>query len=214
MTTEAEIERLKAECLVRIVDDDPDIRSGLAFMLDCAGWKSVSFGTAAEFLTKDSPSVPGCAVLDVRMPGMTGIELQHELIRRRNALPVVFLSGHGDIDMAVQAIQEGAVHFLQKPVDRDRLLAVIAKASAKSLDSCDLLIPETAVARKRLEELTGRELEIVKLAASGLSSKAIGERLGISERTVEAHRYAANKKLRVHTTDEALKILLKAEGKG
>lgn len=208
--TEQELARLRELCLVRIVDDEPDIRSGLAFMLDCAGWRSAAFGSAQAFLTEDSPAVPGCAILDVRMPGMSGIELQHELIRRSNALPVIFLSGHGDIDMAVRAIQEGAVHFLQKPVDRDRLLDAIGKACAKSLETSSLLIPETVVARQRLALLTRRELEIVKFAASGLSSKAIGERLGISERTVEAHRFAANKKLRVHSTDEALKILLKA----
>lgn len=207
----AEKERLRERCLVRIIDDEPDIRAGLAFMLECAGWRSVSYASGHDFLTKDSPAVPGCAVLDVRMPGMTGIELQHELIRRGNALPVIFLTGHGDIDMAVRAMQEGAVHFLQKPVDRDRLLEAIEKASARSLDTSDVLIPETAVARQRLSMLTRREREILQLAASGLSSKAIGERLAISERTVEAHRFAASKKLRVHSTDEAVKILLKAE---
>lgn len=206
------LEQSQLECLVRIVDDDPDIRNSLAFMLDCAGWKSTSYASANDFLTRDILSVPGCAILDVRMPGMTGIDLQHEMIRRKNLLPVIFLTGHGDIDMAVEAIQEGAVHFLQKPVNRDRLLPAIAKACARSLDASDRVVPDIEVARQRLMLLSGRELEILRLGATGLSSKAIGERLGISGRTVETHRYAAYKKLRVHAAEEALKILQKAEG--
>ncbi len=207
-----ELDRLKDKCLIRIADDEEDVRRALSFMLDCEGWKTQCYGSAEEFLKEDAPSVPGCLILDVRMDGMSGIELQHEMIRRKITLPVIFLSGHGDIDMAVEAVQEGAVHFLQKPAAREKLFPAIEKAVNKSLETAPALIPETAVARQRLSLLTKRELEVMKLVAENLTNKQIAERLGISERTAEAHRFAAGKKLQVHSADEALRMMLTAEG--
>lgn len=98
------LEEMQNEALIRIVDDDADLRKGLTFMLECAGWKSAAYPSARDFLTQDSPSIPGCLILDVQMAGMTGIELQHEMNRRGNTLPIIFLTGHGDIDMAVTAM--------------------------------------------------------------------------------------------------------------
>jgi FixJ family two-component response regulator len=203
-----ESEALKDKSLVRIVDDDEGLRKGLAFMLKCAGWKTRAYGSAEEFLKEDAPSVPGCLILDVQMPKISGIELQRELIRRDCPLPIIFLSGHGDIDMAVQAIQDGAVHFLQKPVDREKLLGALEKAARRSLEGSAAVI-DAATARHRLSLLTRREREIIRLVAQGLSSRQVADRFGISERTVEAHRSAANKKLGVSSTSEALKELLK-----
>lgn len=105
----------QAHALVRIVDDEADLREALSFVLDMEGWKTVTYGRAEDFFTGDSPSEPGCVVLDVRMPGMSGIEAQHEMRSRGIALPIIFLTGHGDVDMAVGAVQDGAFDFLLKP---------------------------------------------------------------------------------------------------
>lgn len=202
---------LQERALVRIVDDDEGLRKGLSFMLRCAGWKSRCYASAEAFLREDSPSEPGCLILDVQMPGVSGIELQHELIRRDCTLPIIFLSGHGDIDMAVQAIQDGAVHFLQKPVDSAKLLEALEKAARRSLEESGPAI-DAASARHRLAQLTRRELEVIRLVAGGLSSRAVADRLGISERTVEAHRSSANRKLGVSSTSGELKEILRRGG--
>ena len=119
----------QAHALVRIVDDEADLREALSFVLDMEGWKTVTYGRAEDFFTGDSPSEPGCVVLDVRMPGMSGIEAQHEMRSRGIALPIIFLTGHGDVDMAVGAVQDGAFDFLLKPVDNERFLNSVACAA-------------------------------------------------------------------------------------
>ena len=119
----------QVHALVRIVDDEADLREALSFVLDMEGWKTVTYGRAEDFFTGDSPSEPGCVVLDVRMPGMSGIEAQHEMRSRGIALPIIFLTGHGDVDMAVGAVQDGAFDFLLKPVDNERFLNSVACAA-------------------------------------------------------------------------------------
>ena len=118
----------QVHALVRIVDDEADLREALSFVLDMEGWKTVTYGRAEDFFTGDSPSEPGCVVLDVRMPGMSGIEAQHEMRSRGIALPIIFLTGHGDVDMAVGAVQDGAFDFLLKPVDNERFLNSVGRA--------------------------------------------------------------------------------------
>ena len=130
------LEEMQNEALIRIVDDDADLRKGLTFMLECAGWKSAAYPSARDFLTQDSPSIPGCLILDVQMAGMTGIELQHEMNRRGNTLPIIFLTGHGDIDMAVTAMIDGAANFIQKPPESGKLLAAIETCVSQSLKNC------------------------------------------------------------------------------
>mgnify|MGYP002533412128 CR=1 FL=1 len=122
----------QAHALVRIVDDEADLREALSFVLDMEGWKTVTYGRAEDFFTGDSPSEPGCVVLDVRMPGMSGIEAQHEMRSRGIALPIIFLTGHGDVDMAVGAVQDGAFDFLLKPVDNERFLNSDREAAERS----------------------------------------------------------------------------------
>ena len=112
-------------CLIRIVDDDEDMRESLSFLLESEGWQCAAYASAREFLIEDAGSVPGCLILDIRMPEMTGLELQQEMNRRKIFLPIVFLTGHGSIDMAVSAMKSGAVEFLQKPVDHARLLGIV-----------------------------------------------------------------------------------------
>ena len=113
--TPEQLKFAQSNALVRIVDDEEDLRDALGFVLDMEGWKTVSYARADDFLKGDSPSVPGCVVLDVRMPGMSGIEAQHAMNERGIALPIIFLTGHGDVDMAVGAVQDGAFDFLLKP---------------------------------------------------------------------------------------------------
>lgn len=121
--TPTELARVQQGALVRIVDDDDSLRDALRFVLETEGWRVADYRSANDFFRGDAPSVPGCVVMDVRMPGLTGIEAQAVMNERGFSLPVIFLTGHGDIDMAVMALHEGAADFIQKPVDNERLLA-------------------------------------------------------------------------------------------
>lgn len=127
------IKEIQAKTLVRIIDDDDDLRESAEMMLSYAGWKVATYSDAAEFLTQDSPSVPGCAVVDIRMPGMSGPELQAEMLRRTISLPIIILTGHANVDLAVMTLKAGAFDFLQKPVDEVVLLETISKACEESL---------------------------------------------------------------------------------
>ena len=187
--------------LVRIVDDDAQMRSSLAFMLRQEGYECAAYESARAFLTGDAPSRPGCLLLDVRMPDMTGLELQDEMIRRGMTLPIVFLSAHGDIDMAVSALQEGALDFIQKPVDNERLLAVIAYAASANLAKRAGRV-DAATLLERAASLTERELEIARALADGLVNREIAERLQIAQRTVEVHRAAVMRKLGIRKPAE------------
>lgn len=183
--------------LVRIVDDEADLREALSFVLDMEGWKTVTYGRAEDFFTGDSPSEPGCVVLDVRMPGMSGIEAQHEMRSRGIALPIIFLTGHGDVDMAVGAVQDGAFDFLLKPVDNERFLNSVACAAWVSAAAAAGLPGEDSL--ERLAALTKRERSLAQLIALGLTNREAAERSGIAQRTMEVHRANILRKLGVKT---------------
>lgn len=202
--TPTELARVQQGALVRIVDDDDSLRDALRFVLETEGWRVADYRSANDFFRGDAPSVPGCVVMDVRMPGLTGIEAQAVMNERGFSLPVIFLTGHGDIDMAVMALHEGAADFIQKPVDNERLLAVIASTAFESLSGA-VLDGETAKAR--CAELTNRERDIARLVAEGLTNRLIGERLSIAVRTVEVHRAWALRKLGVRTPEEVRAVL-------
>ena len=188
-------EDIRRLAVIRLVDDDKDLRKSVQFMLECRGWNVETYESADAFLRSDRPSRPGCLVLDVRMPGMSGLELQRELNARGFDLPVIFLTAHGDIDMAVQTMHSGAVDFLQKPVDPDRLSASLEKYARLSLlQSAPALFADSRFARRQIARLTEREREIVRLASLGLTTRRIAERLSLSEKTVENHRASACKK--------------------
>lgn len=192
--------------VVRVVDDDADLRNALRFLLESEGWEVADYFSAADFLLNDDPNTPGCLILDVRMPEMTGIELQIELKKRCLQLPIIFLSAHGDIEMAVKTLHEGAVDFLTKPIQEEKLIPVIARAVKIDLIKRGLSFDyETILAR--FNELTEREKQIVELLVKGLLNREIGERLGISTRTVEVHRARAFKKLQIHTIRELIQTL-------
>lgn len=143
--------------------------------------------------------MPGCLVLDIRMPEMTGLELQQEMVQRAIHLPIIFLTGHGTIDMAVSAVQKGAVEFLQKPVDNARLLAAVAKSVKRSAAGFEVLEIDAFEARKRWDALTDKEKQVLRFIAMGLLNKEVAERLGNSVRTIENHRASAMRTLQIKT---------------
>ena len=196
--------------LVRIVDDDSDLRAAIRFLLESEGWEVADYYSAADFLLNDDPEIPGCLILDVRMPEMTGIELQGELKQHLRQIPIVFLSAHGDIEMAVKTLHEGAVDYLTKPVQEDKLVPVISRAVKLDLIKRGLSFDHEEI-KERYKELTERETQIVSLLIKGLLNREIGERLGISTRTVEVHRARAFKKLQVHTISELIQSAHAAE---
>lgn len=204
----AELARVQKDALVRIVDDDDSLRDALRFVLETEGWRVSDYRSAGDFLRGDAPSEPGCVVMDVRMPGLTGIEAQALMNERGLTLPIIFLTGHGDVDMAVMALHEGAADFIQKPVDNERLLAAIASSAFESLSGSGAVV-DGGTAKARCAELTNRERDIAGLVAEGLTNRLIAERLSIAVRTVEVHRACALRKLGVKTPD-GIRALLEA----
>ena len=180
--------------LIRVVDDDPSALDGIRFMLLCEGYDITTYPSARSFLTDDMPSRPGCIILDVRMPEMSGLELFAELRRRGNRNPVLFLTGHGDIEMAVQAMQDGAADFLVKPIDGTKLVQAVSKALTK-FRARSLGVSDPAAMRAKWATLTEREKEVMRAVAKGWMNKTIAADLDISIRTVEAHRAAAIRKI-------------------
>ena len=175
------------QATVFIVDDEPAIRDSLSLMIEQESLGVRAYESAEAFLAACSPTAYGCAVIDIRMPGMDGLQLQEEMARRGILLPVVFLTGHGDIPMSVRAIKAGAVDFLTKPVTREKLIASVRAAIESGTQILEKLtrMQET---RALLDELTGREREVMQLAVLGHPNKEIARRLGISHRTVEIHK--------------------------
>lgn len=172
---------------VFIVDDDAAVRAGLSMQLEAAGYRTEAFATAEDFLAVLRPAMVGCLVLDVRMPGIMGPDLQAELARRHINLPIIFLSGHGDIPLAVKCIQAGAMDFLTKPVAGPVLIERIQAAIRISTEQ-HRKETENKMLREKLATLTEREREILALVLKGYSNKEIATHLGISFRTVEHHR--------------------------
>lgn len=194
------------DALVRIVDDDAEQLKSLAFLLRMGGFEVMTYQSAQSFLEMDDPRKPGCLLLDHRMPGMTGMELQAELVERGSLLPVIFLSAHGDIPMAMQAVHRGAMDFLVKPAAPDVLIAAVEKAVKKSFEDLAADAGQADLAEKAAT-LSDRELEVARLVALGLLNKQIGDKLGISLPTVKLHRGNAAKKLGVRSAVAMAKAL-------
>lgn len=194
------------DALVRIVDDDAEQLKSLAFLLRMGGFEVMTYQSAQSFLEMDDPRKPGCLLLDHRMPGMSGMELQAELVERGSLLPVIFLSAHGDIPMAMQAVHRGAMDFLVKPAAPDVLIAAVEKAVKKSFEDLAADAGQADLAEKAAT-LTDRELEVARLVALGLLNKQIGDKLGISLPTVKLHRGNAAKKLGVRSAVAMAKAL-------
>ncbi len=172
---------------VFVVDDDTAVRNGLALQLELANFRTKAFISAAKLLDHLSPQSLGCLLLDINMPEMTGLELQKELANRKISLPIIFLTGHGNIQMAVRAIQAGAMDFLTKPIDGQALVDLVHAALLLNVEQRRQAAISGATS-KRLKSLTVRENEVLALALEGLSNKAIARHFNISIRTVENHR--------------------------
>lgn len=173
--------------VIHVVDDDELIRTALANLLSAAGYQVRGYGSAGEFLQAKPEDRPGCIVLDMLMPGPSGLELHEALAKRGDGLPVIYLSGHGDIPMTVSAMKAGAVDFLTKPVDGMRLISAVRVALARYADRYKE-DEGLKTLRRRCDTLTARELEVYQRVAAGLLNKQIAAELGTSERTIKSHR--------------------------
>jgi FixJ family two-component response regulator len=186
--------------LVCVVDDDDAMRDSLRWLLESAGYRTATYPSAEKFLGCQRATKAACLVLDVRMRGMTGLELQAELNRLDRSLPVIFITGHGDVPMAVNALKNGAFHFLEKPFDDAQLLRLIEQAASGGSAADGTALRCRAAAR--LATLTQREREVLDLVVNGRKNKQIAETLGISVKTVEAHRAHAMEKMGVGSVAE------------
>jgi FixJ family two-component response regulator len=195
--------------MIYLVDDDPSARQGLARLIRAAGHTVVTFASARAFLDAGPPAGPGCVVLDVRMPEVSGLDLQERLARGECPLPVIFITGHGDIPMSVQAMKQGAVDFLPKPVDGPQLLAAIQQALEKDAATRRQLKGRQDI-RRRLEQLTERERDVMALVIRGRLNKQVAAELGIAEPTVKIHRGRVMEKLEVASVAELVLLAQQA----
>ena len=202
---------MTAPPLIHIVDDDDSLRSALQRLLAAAGYRVKAYASAGEFLLDPPADAPGCLLLDLRMPGPSGLDLQEALARHGIRLPVIFLSGHGDLATGVRAMKAGAVDFLSKPVEREPLLAAVARAleldaAQRAASGVDREI------RARFAQLTAREREVFELVAAGRLNKQIADALGIAERTVKAQRAQVMAKLGAANAAELGRIAAQLRG--
>ena len=198
------------EATVFIVDDDEAVRAGLGALLTARGFDVRSFESAETFLSAPPAKANACLLLDVRMPGMSGLELQRELKGRGIALPIIMITGHGDVPMAVAALKGGAVDFLEKPFDADVLLAAIDEAFRRVSTPAGRL-PAGEVLAQNVAQLTPREREVMDLVVAGLANKAIATRLRIALRTVEIHRSRVMEKMGARHLSELVRMAIRLE---
>ena len=191
--------------VVFIVDDDPSVRESLTRLIEATGYAVEAFASAREFLERERYAGPSCLVLDVRMPGLSGLDLQEMLAGAGRRMSIVFVSGHGDISMSVRAMKGGAVDFLTKPFDEKELLTAIDRAVAKDVHDLD---DEARLAevQKRVNTLTPREVEVFALVVTGMLNKQIASRLGIVEKTVKVHRARVMEKMRARSVAELVRL--------
>lgn len=190
---------------VFVVDDDPLIRQAVGLLLESVGQPCVIFGSPLELLDALERDRAGCLVSDIRMPGMDGLELQKTLAERGSTLPIIFITGHGDVPMAVEAMQKGAVSFIQKPFRDQELLDCIKTAMAKDTEQRAISNSRSAIG-ERLERLTAREREVMDLVVAGKSNKVIGYELGVSQRTIEIHRARVMEKMDARSLAELVRL--------
>jgi RNA polymerase sigma factor (sigma-70 family) len=193
--------------LVYVVDDDAAARTSLRLLLKSLGLGATAYESAAAFLDAYDEDQPGCLLLDVRMPGMSGKDLQHRLNRRGAIVPVIFVTGHGDVAMAVEAMQHGAFDFLQKPFRDQELLDRVQRALARDRANRAQLRGHEEI-RQRLDSVTPRERDVLELVVAGIANKEIAHRLGISQRTVEIHRARVMEKMNASSLAHLVRMTL------
>jgi len=197
--------------IVYVVDDDPSVRSSLKFLLSTVGLQAECFDSADSFLRKKHSDVPSCLVLDVRLPGLSGLDFQRELAAKSIRTPIIFLTGHGDIPMSVRAMKAGAIEFLTKPFrDQDLLDAVgvaLDRDRARREQEKELVILQ-----QRYDSLTSREKEVISMVASGMLNKQIADQLGTAESTVKVQRSRATEKMHAESLVDLLRMIEKLRG--
>lgn len=196
---------------VFVVDDDTSVRDSLRWLVESVGLQAVTYSDAQELLRQVSPAQPGCFVLDVRMPGMSGLELQEQLVARGFHQPVIIMTAYGDVPMAVRAMKKGAVYFFEKNSSNQVLLeqiqaALVEDEARRSVEDANRIV------RDRYQRLTAREVEVLELVTTGLSSKEVGTRLGVSFKTVEAHRAKIMKKMEADSVPHLIRMYVAATG--
>src|SRR5437773_6583061 len=196
--------------VVFVIDDDQSMRKSLERLLDAACYKVELFKSASEFLTRSPHSGPSCVIVDVRMPGLNGIDFQKALIDCNREEQLVFITGHGDVPMCAEAMKAGAIDFLPKPFKPKQLLESVERALARSTEQL-LHASERNHARGLIERLTPREYEVMQLVATGLLNKQVGAELGMAEKTVKTHRAHVMQKLGITSVAELMVVLQKAE---
>ena len=199
------------ECLVHVVDDDAGLRRSLRFLLDSVGWRVQLHASAEEFLAVAvPPTQPCCLLLDIRMPAMSGLELQQVLRERGLSFPILFMTGHADVSMAVQAMKSGAADFIEKPFKDQMVLDAVAAAIRRSAEALDQA-GRREQAQAALNALSPRESEVARLVALGQPNKQIAAELGISEKTVHIHRQHVMEKAGVSSAAELARLMLRAD---
>ncbi len=196
--------------IIHVVDDDEALRDSLVWMLESNAYAVAAHDSAEAFLEACRPEMVGCIVLDVRMPGMSGLELFEELRHRRCGLPVIFITGHGDVPMAVSALKKGAVDFIEKPFGERDMLRLIEQCLQFERENREKRLLEADTAR-RLEQLTQREREVLDLIIVGKLNKQIADVLGISIKTVEVHRARVMEKMGAHSLAELVQHVVTVE---
>jgi FixJ family two-component response regulator len=196
---------LRLTPIVFIVDDDVSVRESLELLVHCAGWQPESFASAQAFLDYPRVHVPNCLVLDVSLPGLNGLDLQRIVADERTDMPIIFITGYGDVPMTVQAMKAGAIEFLTKPFQDDVLLTAIRAALERSRVALGVEA-EMRVLRDRYASLSQRERQVMALVVSGLLNKQVGGELGISEITVKAHRGKVMQKMKADSLADLVKM--------
>ena len=196
---------LQVTPIVFVVDDDVSVRESLELLIRCEGWLPAAFASAQEFLACPRALVPSCLVLDVSLPGLNGLDLQKRVTVERTDMPIIFITGHGDVPMTVQAMKAGAVEFLTKPFSDDVLLSAVRVALERSRVALSLEA-EMRILRDCYASLSHRERQVMALVVSGLLNKQVGGELGISEITVKAHRGKVMQKMKANSLADLVKM--------